>query len=102
MPAAVSASPAGIIGYSTSSSSISVQSSRETESLQWKIHSTIKVDSLSSSIYPFTTGKDYVLTFSFLDFTGETEEANTKDRRKETLRKPWKFKEKTAKGRPKP
>ncbi|XP_074612981.1 protein sidekick-2-like isoform X2 [Acropora palmata] len=58
----VSASPAGIIGYSTSSSSISVQSSRETESLQWKIHSTIKVDSLSSSIYPFTTVSPAVST----------------------------------------
>ena len=102
IPAATSASPTSSIGYSTSSSSISVQSLRETESLQWKIQSTIKGDSLSSSIHPFTTGKDYVLTFSFLDFTGETEEANTKDRRKETLRKPIKFKEKTAKGRPKP
>ena len=100
--AAVSASPTSIIGYSTSSNSISLQPLWDTQSLQLKIQSTIKGDSLSSSIYPFTTGKDYVLTFSFLDFTGETEEASSKDRRKATLRKPRKFKEKTAKGRPKP
>ncbi|XP_044173286.1 uncharacterized protein LOC114975057 isoform X6 [Acropora millepora] len=50
-----SASPTSIIGYSTSSSSISVQSLWDTESLQLKIQSTIKGDSLSSSIYPFTT-----------------------------------------------
>ena len=102
IPAAASTSPTSIIGHSTSSSSISVQSLWDTESLQLKIQSTIKGDSLSSSIYPFTTGKNYVLTFSSLDFTGETEEANTKVMRKETLRKPRKFKEKIAKGLPKP
>ena len=53
--------------------------------------STIKGDLFSSPIDPFTIGKDNVLTFSLLDFTGETVEANTKTKGKETLRKPKKF-----------
>ncbi|KAK2565149.1 hypothetical protein P5673_011073 [Acropora cervicornis] len=59
---APSASPTSIIAYSKSSSSISVQSLWETESLQWKIEPTIKGDSLSSSIYPFTTVSPAVST----------------------------------------
>ena len=48
--------PASIIGYSTSSSSISVQSLWETEPLQLDTVSTIKEDVVSSSIY-FSTGR---------------------------------------------
>ena len=90
IPAAASASPASIIGYTTSSSSISIQ--LLWESLQWKVESTIIPGYLfSSPIYPSTTGKDnvHVLTFSLLYFTGETEEANKKTKNgKETQRKP--------------
>ena len=52
--------PASIIGYSTSSSSISVQSLWETESLQLDTVSTIKEDVVSSSIY-LATGKNNLL-----------------------------------------
>ena len=87
IPAAASAFPESIIGYTTSYSSVSIQSLWETESLQWKVESTIKGYLFSSPIYPCTTGKDNVLTFSLLDFTEETEEANTKTKGKETQRK---------------
>lgn len=53
-PQTASASPASIIGYTTSSSSISIQ--LLWESLQWKVESTIIPGYLfSSPIYPSTT-----------------------------------------------
>lgn len=59
----MSACPTSIIGYSTS---ISVQSSRETESLQLETMFTIKDVASSSSTY-FVTGKNNFLAFTLLD-----------------------------------
>ena len=66
IPAAASASPTSIIGYSTSSSNISVQSSRETDSLQLETLFTTKEDVASSSTN-FVTGKNNFLAFTLLD-----------------------------------
>ena len=82
----MSACPTSIIGYGTSSSSISVQSSRETESLQLKTVFTTKEDLYSSSSTYFVTGKNNLLAFTLLDwFQWKKKTGATATKGKETL-----------------